>query len=166
MKEPPRRGSAPRGPDGRVIYNGRPHASLAGPAAPAEDGKPHATDKTARDKLDYQFDAVPRGVLAMLREKKIMLADLAVLLAIIEFRLGASKICWASRAAIAKATGLSKASIAQSIRRLRKAGLLKREPCDKPDPYDERNQYCSARDLMAIFNFFIVTCWVGQNPRL
>lgn len=90
-------------------------------------------------RLGYAFVPVPRVAYNRRKEGLLKNEDLFVLGELIEFRGDDSASCWMTPETLAKRLGLSLSTVKRSLRRLRKAGLLRRDSVSKPDPEDPRN---------------------------
>ena len=103
--------------------------------SPSGDGK---TDDVMRE-VPYDFDALPRLALDLLRLGKIKPMDVAVLLVIVRYRKGANTFAWVPTRIICEMTGLSETSVHRSRRCLAAAKLIERVKCEIPDPEDLKN---------------------------
>jgi hypothetical protein len=91
-------------------------------------------------KLNYLFDAVPKGILPMVKCEKLKWVDIGVLIALLQWRRDTENSCWTTIGILQDQTGLSERWVQCSLRRLERAGVVHRKKCPKPDPDDPRNR--------------------------
>lgn len=87
----------------------------------------------------FQYIAFPMEAMNALTAGKIKPADAGVLLAILKFRKNGQATAWVKNETIVRLTGLCINTVQVSLHRLRKAGLIHRYSCERPDPMDPEN---------------------------
>src|SRR5271157_1011064 len=100
---------------------------------------PDATPLDGPARIPFPFIGFPLEALNLLAAEKIKPVDTSVLLIILRFRQSGKMTAWIKVETIARLMGMSPTNVRRSLRRLAKAGLIKRECCGRPDPSDSMN---------------------------
>jgi hypothetical protein len=126
-------------------------------ASPSPRANPGTRTDTTRRRLPYTFDAPPKILHDLIRQKVLKGRDQAVLVELLRWRNPYQNSCWATKDIIARNLQCSARTVQRSLRRLEDAGLIRQAVVSPPghhDPDDPRNRT----------GWRIFFLWLNPNP--
>ncbi len=126
-------------------------------ATPSARANPGTKTSTPKRRLPYAFDAPPKILHDLIRQKVLKGRDQAVLIELLRWRNQFRHSCWATKDIIARNLQCSARTVQRSLDRLQAAGLIRQamvSPPGHPDPDDPRNHT----------GWRIFFPWLNPNP--
>jgi hypothetical protein len=112
-------------------------------ATPATQPRPDTRTDTAGRRIPYPFDAPPKLLHDLVRDKTLKGRDQAVLVELLRWRFLYQNSCWVIKAIIARNLHCSVRTVQRSLARLHKANVIRQVAVSlpgHPDPDEPRNR--------------------------